>query len=98
MGTSKTNYKVLEHMDKLLEEDGTQSGIYETWEKRYKITQRGLPQGLSWSPLLANIVSSYALKDIPGTPILYADDGVIISNTPIEELEQALKQKEPVYI
>lgn len=49
--------------------------------------KRGLPQGLAWSPLLAILVLDATFKKLGINAIMYADDGVIVSDT-TEEFEK----------
>jgi hypothetical protein len=48
------------------------------------ISKWGLPQGWSISPLMANIVINYAFKLVKFKPIMYADDGLVMTAQPFE--------------
>lgn len=45
------------------------------------LMKRGLPQGLAWSPLLSILVLDETFKKLEIDPILFADDGIIISES-----------------
>lgn len=45
------------------------------------IRKNGMPQGLPWSPICSILVIDKAFKEIGLDPILYADDGILLSKT-----------------
>jgi len=61
--------------------------VYDPKEKRlvdsYKdlITRQGLPQGLSFSPLLANLVLENTGAPVKSL-VMYADDGLLFGDDP----------------
>ena len=58
-----------------------------TGETTTRIKLQGLPQGLSWSPILSTIVLNEILEEEGYDPTLYADDGILFSNEK-EELKR----------
>jgi len=53
---------------------------------------KGMPQGLSWSPLISTVCVDLANKNMPeGSLIMYVDDGLIFANT-LPELEKLKEQ------
>lgn len=54
---------------------------------------RGMPQGLSWSPLISTVCVDIANKNVSpeGSLLMYMDDGLIFANT-LPELERVKEQ------
>jgi hypothetical protein len=56
------------------------------------IKGRGVPQGLSWSPLVSTVCVDLVNKNIPeGSLTMYMDDGLIFANT-LPECENIIEQ------
>lgn len=68
--------------DEELREEDPKSDIVTTWKGGRHIFRRGLPQGLSFSPVLATQVLEQV--EIKLDTIMYADDGIIIFNNQAE--------------
>lgn len=63
------------------------------WGQKPKVVRKGLPQGLSISPILATMVMDF-LPPIEGL-IMYADDGIIMSrDDSTEKIAKWLKDVE----
>lgn len=54
------------------------------------IKKHGLPQGLPWSPILTILVMDTFFKKENLDPVLYADDGILLTNE-VKDIERIIK-------
>lgn len=73
----------INHMFPLMDRDKLEEEIeitkyYNGGQTFYR--KSGLPQGLPWSPILCMLALSHAFRNVQGRLLMYADDGILLTN------------------